>query len=181
MSKLIKKVAEETMGTKVVGGSRKKQTPWWNEEVKNAVLEKIRKMRLWLKHRTPETREEYVQARNATEEMKRDARINVWRKLGEEIEVDMSRGKKKVFWLAKLYRKDKTKVHNIKDEDGNVIVEGHKINERWQDYFKDLLNAGVDEEEVEQGQEDLITMEEMERALKKMKRDKSPGCNEIQI
>ncbi len=96
----------------------------------------------------------------------------------------MSRGKKKVFWLAKSYRKDKTKVHNIKDEDGNVIVEGHKINERWQDYFKDLLNAGVedvDEEEVgevEQGQEDLITMEEMERALKKMKRDKSPGCDE---
>ncbi len=75
-------------------------------------------------------------------------------------------------------------MHNIKDEDGNVIVEGHKINERWQDYFKDLLNAGVkdvDEEEVEQGQEDLITMEEMEKALKKMKRDKSPGCDEIQI
>ncbi len=49
------------------------------------------------------------------------------------------------------------------------------------------MNVGAkdaDEEEVrevEQGQEYLITMEEMERALKKMKRDKSPGCNEIQI
>ncbi len=48
--------------------------------MKNAVLEKIRKMRLWLRHRTPETREEYVQARNATEEVKREARRNVWTK-----------------------------------------------------------------------------------------------------
>ncbi len=108
--------------------------------------------------------------------------------LGEEIEQNNSGSKQKIFELAKSYRKDKTMIHYIKDQEGNVIVKGYKINQRWQEYFWNFLNVNsedVDEEdwsgeEQENVRENLITREELEEALKGMKNDRSPGCDGIQ-
>ena len=60
----MKEVAEQKLGTKWVGGSKKKHSPWWNEELRNLVKEKMKKLRSWLRNRTHETRLEYVIARN---------------------------------------------------------------------------------------------------------------------
>ncbi|XP_076065285.1 uncharacterized protein LOC143039296 [Oratosquilla oratoria] len=191
LQEIIKGVAEETLGTKMEGGSKKRHTPWWTEEVKCAVKEKVKALRKWLRHKTLETRIEYVTSRNKAEEVKRTAQQNVWKKLGETIEQDLKGGKKKILGLAKSYRKDKNMVHNIKDDKGNVIVEPNKINEKWQSYFKNLLNVGGEdidegienEEDVKerQDQDDEITRNELQEAPKKMKNDKSPGCDALPI
>ena len=40
LAEKVKKVSEETLGVKIVGGTRKRQTPWWTEEMKTAVKKK---------------------------------------------------------------------------------------------------------------------------------------------
>ena len=47
---------ENTVGFKWISVSRKKQTPWWNEELKSKVKYKQICFRLWMKSRTPERR-----------------------------------------------------------------------------------------------------------------------------
>ena len=101
---------------------------------------KVKKLRTWLKHKNPETRLEYIEARNEAENVKRQAKSNVWRDFGEALEEAVRRNKKKIFGLARSYRKDKIMMYNVKDEDGNIITDENKINDRWQSYFKSLLD-----------------------------------------
>ena len=135
---------------------------------------------------------EYVIARNKAEEVKRKAKKDVWKNLGETMEQDLKGSKKKILGLAKSYGKDKSMGYNIKDEEGNVIVDSYKINEKWQSYFKELLNAGrediVEDKETEeevgevderQEQDNEITRDELEGTLKKMKNDEAPGCDAL--
>ncbi len=46
-----------------------------------------------------------------------------------------------------LYIRDKAKINNIKDEQGNIIVQADNINEQWQAYLKELLNVQAEEQE----------------------------------
>lgn len=53
----------------MVGGSKKRHTPWWTEEVKCAVREKVKSLREWLRLKSPDTRIEYILARNGANEV----------------------------------------------------------------------------------------------------------------
>lgn len=83
------KVAKETIGVKRVSVGRRKKTPWWNEEVKCAVNQKNRLFRKWMKNRTAEAREIYVQARNQAEEIKRKYMKESWERIGNDLENDL--------------------------------------------------------------------------------------------
>lgn len=82
-------------------------------------------------------------------------------------------------------------VYNIKDDNGNVTVEPNKINQYWQNYFENLLNSArenTDEgtekiEAAEKGEqeEEEISREELEEALKKMTNDKILRCDGLPI
>ena len=67
----------------------------------------------------------------------------------------------------------------IKDENENVLVEEQDIKERWRKYFENLLNVEnpYEMEDVNkiEGPVEEITVAEVKRALKKMKRNKAPG------
>ncbi|XP_066953399.1 craniofacial development protein 2-like [Macrobrachium rosenbergii] len=76
------KVGEEELGCRYVGGTRKRRTVWWNEDVKEVVKIKNKKHRKWMKQRNQQTREEYVFFRNQTEEIKRRSQVNAWIELG---------------------------------------------------------------------------------------------------
>ena len=182
-------VGEQELGYRYVGGTKKRRTVWWNEEVKGAVKMKNKKHRRWMKERNQQTREEYVHSRNEAEEVKRNSRINSWIELGGELMEDLKKNKKKIFAVAKSYRKDKSKQYNIKDDQGNVIGTASELNEKWTQYFRSLLNVtleGNTEEEYifqfdRDNREDVITYQEFEDALKEMKNGKSPGYDNIPI
>ena len=55
---------------------------------------------------------------------------------------DLQKGKKLLYGVARSYRKSKAKQYNIKDKDGNVLTEQEDIDNRWREYFDELLNAG---------------------------------------
>ena len=72
-----------------------------------------------------------MRARKEAERIKRAAKEKVWEDLGKELEEDIRGNKKKIYGMAKAYRKKNTRNANIKDENGNIITDVSKLNERW--------------------------------------------------
>ena len=67
----------------------------------------------------------------------------------EEIEWGKQNERRKIYKAVDTVRKRFQKITNCKASTGRVICEEHKVLERWQEYFKDLLNRKVEDEEME--------------------------------
>ena len=61
-------------------------------------------------------------------------------------------------WL--LYVRPET-FHNCKASIGRVICEEHNVLERWEEYFKDLLNTELDDERMEDEETDVEIVQEV--------------------
>ncbi|XP_063849979.1 craniofacial development protein 2-like [Scylla paramamosain] len=91
----------------------------------------------------------------------------------------------------KVKKKQKRfKLENLKDEEKKQALRQLEIEERWREYFQELLNVEdveVDEErnldiQEEQGENpNEISTEEVKEALKKMRSGKAPGDDELPI
>ncbi|XP_076038976.1 uncharacterized protein LOC143024096 [Oratosquilla oratoria] len=188
MKTTIKDIAEETIQVKVHGNTKKKTTIWWTEEVRQAVGLKMRCFRKWMKTRQIEDRQLYVDARNAAEQIKREAKREAWERVGEQLEEDFGGVKKLLYSMAKNYRKGENSMTGaLKSADGEeFLTEPEHICQRWMQYFEGLLNVEdfirendenlVHEEvvnNVNYGEMDEITREEVINAIKKMKNGKA--------
>ncbi|XP_076031935.1 uncharacterized protein LOC143019839 [Oratosquilla oratoria] len=151
----------------------------------------MKKFRTWMKLRTPESRLEYVMARNEAETIKRRAKSEFWESFGQELENDFEQGKKLIYTrkIAKNYGKGNNEQNDsINNSDGELLLDPNEIRDRWTNYFTKLLNKEVIPNEngnelnymnVEEEDEfEEITTEEIVYALKKMKNNKAPGCDE---
>jgi len=83
-------------------------------------------------------------------------------------------------------------VRCIKDEDGKVLIEDTKLQERWQSYFYKLFNRerfdipqhtklSAWEEQQNSRSFHLITKEEVKEAIRKMKVRKAFGLDNILV
>ena len=78
----VKETAEETIGMKTIYGDKKKCTPWWTENVRNAVKLKMKTFKKWMKTRQQlQDRFSYVEARNEAERVKRREKAGTWRRV----------------------------------------------------------------------------------------------------
>ena len=185
--------AEETVGIKIKYGTKKKNTAWWTDDVKVAVKEKTRSFRKWMKTRDIEDRQVYEDKRNNAEAIKRTAKEKMWIRIGQDLERDVEGTRKLLYSMAKNYRKGSNETtYAVKDKTGTeLLTEPKEIEERWREYFEELLNVEdmeVEEErnvEIQQEQhgEDLneISIQEVKEALKKMRSGKAPGDDELPI
>ena len=57
----VTQITTELLGEKMIGGVRKKSTPYWTRELKEAVHAKNQAFRLRMKHQTAESRKEYIE------------------------------------------------------------------------------------------------------------------------
>ena len=182
----ISEATNEVLGEKKPYQGKKKMTPWWSTEVREAVKCKMKKFRRWMKTRTAEDGMEYVIARNEAERVKKDAKESCWKQIGTDLENDLHGTKKLLYSLAKSYRGKNSEVtYAIKDKQGNLLTQLEEIGTRWGEYFEELLN--VEEEPVQVNKSDvedeyevaeeanLITMDELRSAISVMKKGKSPG------
>ena len=94
-----------------------------------------------------------MEARNAAEVVKRRAKRDSWMELGKKLENEVGKNNNKfLYGIAKSYRKNKSKIVNIKGESGEILTGAQEINDRWTNYFESLLNAVFDGE-VEEREE----------------------------
>lgn len=181
---------KEVVGETYVGGIKRKQTPYWTQEVKEAVQEKNKAFRRWMKFRTQATKDDYVRARNRSKNIISKAKEEAWTKIGNDLDRDYCGTKKLLYAMAKTYRNKKQDTAvTIKDKHGTLLTDPRQIDKRWAEYFKDLMNVpedGVEVDEQTQDQDhfdtdstDNISIEEVQKAIKKMANNKSPGIDQI--
>ena len=96
----------------------------------------------------------------------------------------------------KLYRltrkrdragKDVQHVKVIKNENGNVMVNSEAVLKRWKEYFEKLINEEnnrnprTEEAKVLNEEVTCVSREEVKNALRRMKKSKAAGPNELPV
>jgi len=146
MAECIQRPVKEVLGVSKGGSGRMKGALWWSEEVKGKVKAKQEKYKALVGSSTDEEKEvNKVQHRMAKREAKKAvavAKNNEYERLYQRL--DSKEGEKEVFKLVRAterHTRDLSSIRRIKDEDGKVIIEDTKLQERWQSYFYKLFNG----------------------------------------
>ena len=145
-----------------------------------------------MKTRSVVDRSYYVEARNEAERVKRKAKQDCWNQIGIDIEEDLNGTKKLLYSLEKRYRGKKNEgAYTTKDESSNWLTQMKDIGKRWREYFSELLNVDSHQEgageavlrnvDIIVGPENLITLEEVKNAVKKLKKGKSLGSDGLPV
>ena len=99
-------------------------------------------------------------------------------------------GEKELYKLARQRDragKDVQHVRVFKDENGNVMVNSETMLKRWKEYFKKLINEEnnrdprKEETEVVNEEVNCVSREELNNALRKMKKGKAVGPDELPV
>ena len=98
----------------------------------------------------------------------------------------------KRFWKEfKIIRKGGSRIEEVVKDRNGQLVKGDDARKRWAEYFENLLNvveereaeivavAGVQVPMIRDEDENEITKEEVERALKETKTGKAPGVDGV--
>ncbi|XP_063600304.1 uncharacterized protein LOC134776484 [Penaeus indicus] len=157
----IRDVARETFGTGS-GKSRREdqETWWWNEEVKVAVENKKEAKKQWDVNRDEGSKENYKVTKREAKRAVAIAKSEAFQYLYERLET--KEGVNEAYRIAKQRNRqsqDVQQVKVVKSENGEVLVEG-QANER----------------EVEE-----VTEGEVKAELKKMKKGKARGPDDIPV
>ena len=99
-------------------------------------------------------------------------------------------GEKELYRLARQRDragKDVQHVRVIKDENGNVMVNSEGVLKRWKEHFEKLMNeennreTRTEEPEVVNEEVNCVSREEVKNALRRMKKDKAVGPDELPV
>ena len=136
--------ASESCGQKRFGvaGDSEKKTPWWNQEVKEAIRTKKGAFQVWLPDRpSSDLQSQYTEARKAATSAVKKSKEKSWEKFGRRLDSNYF-STNKVFWqtIRRLCGKRSSVTYSIKDSAGNILTDENEILSRWREYFEDLLN-----------------------------------------
>ncbi len=164
---------------------------WWDNECKNVIQEKNEARRKWLRI-TKKTRtylDIYHQKRlKANRTCRRKKKEWLEGKIKEINETNRKRDTRKFY-------KDVRRLSGLpivmtlvcKDKDDNILSEKQQILERWQQYFKELLNPEIEringvttyEGTINNLELEVPTHEEINQIIKSLKTNKAAGPDEI--
>ena len=136
--------AAESCGRKRlrVAGDSEKRTPWWNQEVKEAIRAKKDAFKAWLQDRSSsDLQSRYTEARKAATSAVKKSKEKSWEEFGRRLDSNYFSANK-LFWqtIRRLRGKRSSITYSIKDSDGNILTDENEILSRWREYFEDLLN-----------------------------------------
>jgi Reverse transcriptase (RNA-dependent DNA polymerase)/Endonuclease-reverse transcriptase len=184
--KEVVKIAEEICGRTGIKRKRK-ETHWWSEEVQEMVK---RKNNCWQKllssYRTDELEIEYRKIKNEVKKCVDKEKIRTMIEWAEKLETDFEGNKKMIYGIIENKKRD-NEIQRYMRYKGEVTNDKEKIIEMWEEYFQKLLNGEKREsqmeveQEVKSSDENMISMTEMEQAVKKMKNGRAPGIDEVTI
>ena len=181
-SEIIIKAGEETLGKSSGRKPRNnKESWWWSPQCSEAIEKKKNAKKTYDRERTEENKVILKEANKGAKKAVAQARAAALESMYENLE--SREGQKRIFKVAKERNKackDITAVKQIKDRDGNVLVDPDQIKQRWKDYYEELLNQENPRVRRGGGVGRLggvtpITEMEVNEALRKVKRGKGVG------
>ena len=186
--KTIKTVYTETASEVLGIQEKKKSSPWISKEILD-----LSDQRKELKHKKAESEEARKQYNKITKEIKKKVKECKEHWLEKECQEVEEFGKCQN--SQKLFKKIKEicgtfnpKLSAIKDQSGTVLEDGKKIKARWKQHFEKLYNEQNDtdpeilkELPATNSHEPLdnVMKEEVEAAIRALKKKKSPGEDNI--
>ena len=186
----ILRCAATVCGYKSIGRKRK-GSAWWDDEVRTLVKEKRKLFEVLVADRSERNREVYRRKNREVKVAVREKKNSIDQRDGERMSRNF-RENKKLYWNDVNRKRNVRDEMNmrVKDSEGNVLMEPNAVKSRWNEYFECLLNvddgrrAQLTEDGIERGNEDLdvefeVSLEEVIKAVKKLKKGKSPGIDGI--
>ena len=164
---------------------QKKQTSWWNNQIKEQIKIKKKKWQIYLNNRSYESYEDYKKERIKTKKIVLKSKEIAWTEFGKRIEINAKENQKVFYKIIKNVRNNKKEEYaKLKDEKGQLLTTKEDIMERWRIYFENLLNENViiDEDteiNYEESEQDEIEEKELDEAIKSLKNGKAPGIDKI--
>ena len=165
-----------------------KEEWWWTVEVQEAIKKKKEAFKDVQRNNSQEANAAYKTIKRETKRVvarpKAAAADEFYQKL------ESKEGEQRVYKIAKARERERAKRDTgdcvvVKSKTGALLIEDRDICKRWKEYFEELLNTENTRDELEvaeqvEGPEMNIQKEEVEAALKAMKRGKAAGPTEIQ-
>ena len=176
----------ETSGKISTAGKR--ETWWWNQEIQEKLKDKRNAKKVWDTIRDHASKLAYKTARKQAKREVAKARNKAYEELYEKLET--KQGENESFKIAKQRNrqsKDVQQVRVIKSKTGEILMEEEKVKQRWKEYFDDLLNQKNPRERREMRTEETkrdvedISVEEVRTGLRKMKKGKAQGPDDIPV
>ncbi|MEL7302024.1 MAG: reverse transcriptase family protein, partial [Pseudomonadota bacterium] len=183
-------VAARVCGYKRVG-RKSKRSAWWDDEMKVLVKDKRRLFETYNQNKSGSNREEYKRKKQEVKRTVREKQNVADERLGQCLSKNF-RENKKLFWSGvNRERKSREQLDvRIKDADGNVVTEERAVLDRWSEYYEQLLNVddgraavltdarvcGINENMRLQME---VSLEDVRKAVKKLKKGKAPGVDGI--
>ena len=168
--------AAESCGRKRlrVAGDSEKKTPWWNQEIKEAVRAKKDAFKARLQDRSSSD----LQSRYSESRRSHGKSLVVgW--IPTIFRLTKYFGRPSAVYLEKIEYQ-----YSIKDSDCNILTDENEILSRWRKYFEDLLNpvkaSTRDTYKVTHlGEEEVFTAAEVATPINGIKSRKAAGEDEI--
>uniref|UniRef100_A0A8D8R4I6 Craniofacial development protein 2 n=1 Tax=Cacopsylla melanoneura TaxID=428564 RepID=A0A8D8R4I6_9HEMI len=178
---LFKNAIKEAAST-VIGLTKNSPRKPWIDEM---VIDLIEERRQYKNGKSLEEKIKYKQLKNAVNRAAKRAKEKWLIELHEEIDQYMRRGQmEKAYNLINKYFGAKKLLGNtIEDAEGKLLFDDGKITKRWKEYIEKLYDDSdeiheIGAEEVG-GEENNVTREEFDRALKDLKAKKAIGKDEV--
>jgi len=183
-------IAARVCGYKSVG-RKNKRSAWWDHEMKELVKEKRSSFERYNQNKSENNREEYKRKKQEVRRRVREKKGMADERLGQRLSENF-RENKKMFWRGvNGERKTKEQMDmRIKDVDGNILTEEGAVQNRWREYHEQLLNfddgrvAELTDARVYEIDENRrihmeVNLEDVRKAVKKLKKGKAPGVDGI--
>ncbi|XP_047996374.1 uncharacterized protein LOC125234208 [Leguminivora glycinivorella] len=181
------KQAKQILGVSKGGTPIKKDTSWWSDEVKLIIKAKRDAFHKWQRSEMEKDRLEYKSMKSLAKTTVAQARAISRQDFYDKLE--NAPNENTIFKIAKQRHRSTldTKFNKyIKDQHGKLLTSNDAINERWKEYYNQLLNEEFPSEEhfslsCTEGPLERIDLTEVKQALKKMDFHKAVGPDNVPV
>jgi hypothetical protein len=182
----IHKTAEEVFGKT----SRKQPNDWFDKECQEATEVKNKAyVNMQQRSYTRASADKYREGRRKEKQLHKRKKKQYENNQIEKLEELVQQHQTRQFYrdINKLRKDLKPRLTICKSKNGDVITEKDDIINRWKDHFHELLNSMEQEKEPPimqdhndtNEEESSPTIEEVEMAIQKLKKNKTPGTDKI--
>lgn len=181
----VKKNTEEVCGKK----ERHERKPWFDNDCRNIIDQRKSAKENWMQSQSQQNRFEYNELNRETKKLLRKKKREWLNGLVRKAEEDRTRNNAKDFYRTLRFFKTqyKPKAVGIKDKNGQLIIQPKEGLEIWKEYFTDLLNGDIRENEITdyptfnhvEPEVAIPSLEEIKQAIKELKNNKAPGQDGI--